>query len=444
MDRILDHPLAAEIIAEVHGAELRVDHLLQVGVLPGEAFAQQPLAPVRISFRGEELQHRRTVRQRRVRADAVHQLGPRLGDPPHRQQRVDTPAVVTHQVAFQRLGTSPRKALVEGVAPLRRGGGREGDRIDVELLLLDDPAHQAGDLLQLAAVVAQRIHHSGVAHKEADVVAILHRDILVDHADAVARQRIDKGEHRRDQVGQRIRGRQPVGAVIHGLHLPCERDEHLLRGLVRRNLLRIVVSDRAAALDQRIEPGILRVGKLHEALEGRLPPQRIGPEAPHIGLVLPVVALLQQREAAPADHQILQRNGSVGIMQQRRDDHAAATAQQLLRKHNHKVEVHTPVAFGNRADLRHDRYLLDLQRHDPLTVGQRIDWRQKKGIAVALEPHNLRPVVLPLGLTFRARQLREVRRGTLTLQACGHRATRRGTHRGGEHAAQNHSLHFHG
>ena len=214
---------------------------------------------------------------------------------------------------------------------VRRGGGREGDRIDVELLLLDDPAHQAGDLLQLAAVVAQRIHHPGVAHKEADVVAILHRDILVYDADAVARhridKRIDKGEHRRDEVGQRIRGRQPVGAVIHGLHLPRERDEHLLRGLVRRNLLRVVVSDRAAALDQRIEPRILRVGKLHEALEGRLPPQRIGPEAPDIGLVLPVVALLQQREATPADHQILQRNGSVGLVQQRRDDHAAAAAQ---------------------------------------------------------------------------------------------------------------------
>ena len=304
--------------------------------------------------------------------------------------------------------------------------------------------HQAGDLLQLAAIVAQCIHHAGIAHKEADVVAVADRDILVDHADAVARQRIDKGEHRRDEVGQRIRGRQPVGAVIHGLHLPRERDEHLLRGLVRRNLLRVVVSDRAAALDQRIEPGILRVGKLHEALEGRLPPQRIGPEAPDIGLVLPVVALLQQREAAPADHQILQRNGSVGLVQQRRDDHAAAAAQQLLRKRNHKVEVHTPVAFGNRADLRHDRYLLDLQRHDPLTVGQRIDRSQKEGIAVALEPHNLRPVVLPLGLTFRARQLREMCRGTLTLQACGHRAARRGTHRGGKHAAQNHSLLSHG
>ena len=351
---------------------------------------------------------------------------------------------MTDQVAFQRLGTPPREALVEGAASLRRGGGREGDRIDVELLLLDNPAHQARDFLQLAAVVAQRIHHAGVAHKKADVVAILHRDILVDHADAVARHRIDKGEHRRDEVGQRIRGRQPVGAVIHGLHLPRERDEHLLRGLVRRNLLRIVVSDRAAALDQRIEPRILRVGKLHEALEGRLPPQRIGPEAPHIGLVLPVVALLQQREASPADYEILQRNGSVGLVQQGRDDHAAAAAQQLLRKRNHKVEVHPSVAFGNRADLRHDRHLLNLQRHDPLTVGQRIDRSQKEGVAVALEPHDLRPVVLPLGLTLRARQLRKVRRGTLTLQTCGHRAARRGAHCGGEHAAQNHSLCFHG
>ena len=169
-NRILDHPLAAEVVAEVHGAELRVDHLLQVGVLPGETLAQQTLAPVRIPLRREELQHRLAVRQHRVRADAV------------------------------------------------------------------------------------------------------------------ARQRVDKGEHRRDEVSQRIRGRQPVGAVVHSLHLPRERDEHLLRSLVRRNLLRVVVSNRAAALDQRIEPGILRVGKLHEALEGRLPSQRIGPEAPHIGL----------------------------------------------------------------------------------------------------------------------------------------------------------------
>ena len=249
VNRILDHPLAAKIIAEVHGAELRVDHLLQIGVLSGEAFAQQPLAPVRISLRREELQHRLAVRQRRVRADAVHQLGPRLGDPPHRQQRVDTPAVVTHQVAFQRLGTPPREALVEGVASLRRGGGCEGDRIDVELLLLDDPAHQAGNLLQLAAVVAQRIHHAGIAHKETDVVAVADRNVLVNHTDAVARQRVDKGEHRRDEVSQRIRGRQPVGAVVHGLHLPRERDEYLLRGLVRRYLLRVVVSDCAAALD---------------------------------------------------------------------------------------------------------------------------------------------------------------------------------------------------
>ena len=351
---------------------------------------------------------------------------------------------MTHQVAFQRLGTPPREALVEGVTTLRRGGGREGDRIDVELLLLDDPAHQARDLLQLAVVVAQRIHDAGVAHKETDVVAVADRDVLVDHADAVARQRIDKGEHRRDQVSQRVRGRQPVGAVVHGLHLPRERDEHLLRGLVRRYLLRVVVSDRAAALDQRIEPGILRIGKLHEALEGRLPPQRIRPEAPHIGLILPIVALLQEQEAAPADHKILQRNGSVGLVQQRCDDHTAAAAQQLLRKRNHKVEVHPSVAFGNRADLRHDRHLLDLQRHDPLAVGQRIDRSQKEGVTVALEPHDLRPVVLPLGLTLRARQLREMRRSALTLQACGHRAARRGAHRGGEHAAQNHSLLSHG
>ena len=106
--------------------------------------------------------------------------------------------------------------------------------------------------------------------------------------------------------------------------------------------------------------------------------------------------------------------------------------------------MHPPVAFGNRADLRHDRHLLDLQRHDTLAVGQRIDRSQEEGVAVALEPHDLRPVVLLLGLTLRARQLREVRRGTLTLQACGHRAARRGTQRGGEHAAQNDSLLSHG
>ena len=38
----------------------------------------------------------------------------------------------------------------------------------------------------------------------------------------------------------------------------------------------------------------------------------------------------------------------------------------------------------------------------------------------------------------------KMRRGALTLQACGHRAARRSAHRGGEHAAQNHSLLSHG
>ena len=89
-------------------------------------------------------------------------------------------------------------------------------------------------------------------------------------------------------------------------------------------------------------------------------------------------------------------------------------------------------------------HLLDLQRHDTLAVGQRIDRSKKKSVAVALEPHDLRPVVLPLGLTLRAGKLRKVRRGALTLQACGHRAARRSAHRGYKYAAQNHSLLSHG
>ena len=241
-----------------------------------------------------------------------------------------------------------REPVVEAVIALRRRCCRQRDGIDVKLLLLDDPPHQGGDLVQLPSIVAQRIDHAGIAHEELNVVTILYGHELVDDLDAVTRHSIDKGEHRGYDIAQCIRRRQAVGAVVHGQDLPLKRYHHLLRGLIGLNRLGIVIRDGAPPFDQRIEPGVFRIGKLHETVEGRLTPHGVGAESFDVGLVLPVVTLLQEREASAADHQIFELHAPVGSVEYRCDYDATATAQQLFRKRYDEIQYDTTIAFGNR------------------------------------------------------------------------------------------------
>ena len=249
---------------------------------------------------------------------------------------------------FKGLSPSPRKPFVESVGSLRRRCRRQRDGIDVKFLLFDDPPHQTGDLVQLPSVVAQRIDYAGIAHEKLNVIAIFDGHELVDDLDTVTRHSIDKGEHRGYDIAQCIRRRQTVGAVVHGQDLPLKRYQHLLRGLIGLNRLGIVIRDGAPPFDQRIEPGVFRIGKLHETVEGRLTPHGVGAESFDVGLVLPVVTLLQQREASAADHQILERYGFVGFVKYRCDYDAAALAQQLFRKRHDEIQYDTTIAFGNR------------------------------------------------------------------------------------------------
>ena len=126
---------------------------------------------------------------------------------------------------FQRLSTPPRKPVVEGITALRGRCRRQRDGIDKALLLFDDLPHQAGDLVQLLPIVAQRIDHARVTYEELNVVAVGDGHILVDHLDPISRHGIDEGEHRRYDVTQRIGRRQTVSAVVHGQDLPLKRDE---------------------------------------------------------------------------------------------------------------------------------------------------------------------------------------------------------------------------
>ena len=199
-----------------------------------------------------------------------------------------------------------------------------------KLLLFDDLPHQAGDLVQLPSVIAQCIDHAGIAHEELNVVAVFDGHELVDDLDTVTRHGIDKGEHRGYDVAQCIRRRQTVGAVVHGQDLPLKGNKHLFRGLIRFHLLRVIVRDSIPPFDQRIEPHVLGIRKLHETVESRLTPRGVGSESLDIGFVLPVVAFLQQREASAANHQIFEWHGFVGLVQDRCDYDAAAAAQQLL------------------------------------------------------------------------------------------------------------------
>ena len=110
--------------------------------------------------------------------------------------------------------------------------------------------YQAGDLVQLLPVVAQRIDHAGIAHEKLNVIAIFDGHELVDDLDAIPRHGIYEGEHRRYDVAQRIGRRQPVGAVVHGQHLSLKRYQHLFRGLVGFHCLGIVIRDGASSFDQ--------------------------------------------------------------------------------------------------------------------------------------------------------------------------------------------------
>ena len=170
-------------------------------------------------------------------SDALRQLRPVFGNPPHGQHRVDPTSITFYKVLFQRLSTPPRKPVVEGITALWRRCSRQRDGIYIKLLLLDDLPHQIGNLVQLPPVVAQRIYHARIAYEELNGVAILNWHILVDHLDPISRHGIDEGEHRRYDVTQRIGRRQTVGAVIHGQDLPLKRNEHLFRGFIGLHLL---------------------------------------------------------------------------------------------------------------------------------------------------------------------------------------------------------------
>ena len=143
-----------------------------------------------------------------------------------------------------------RQPVIKGIAALRGRCRRQRDGIYIKLLLFDDLPHQAGDFIQLPPVVSQRIDHARIAYEELNVVAILYRHILVDDLDPIARHGIDEGEHRRNDVGERIGRRQTVGTVIHGQDLPLKRNEHLFRGFIGLHLLRIIVGDGIAAFDE--------------------------------------------------------------------------------------------------------------------------------------------------------------------------------------------------
>ena len=361
VDRILDHALAAQVVAEIHGPQMRIEFRADTGIRCRIALPDHPLPKVGILLRSDKRQNLVSVRQLPASLDKSHQFLPVLGHPAHGQHGVDPLSVTLHEVSFQRLGPPSCQPLVRRVAALGRGGRRKRHDIDAELLLPDDAAHQVGDLVQLAAVVAQRIHHLCAADMKPDVAAVGDGDIFIYDTDAVARQSIDEREHRGDNVGERIGRRQPAGAVVDADDLAFECHGHALRGFVRWNLFRIVVGHHAAALDDGIEPCILRVRKLHEAVECCLPPESVGPEAFDIGFVLPVIALLQEREPPAPNYEVFQLHASVWLVQHGRNDHAAAASQQRLGQRDDEVQHHTSITFGHGAHLRDDGYLLDLK-----------------------------------------------------------------------------------
>ena len=193
MYRVLDHPFAPQVVAEIHGPQLRVNHRTDIGILFRKLLPDGLLPPVGILFLGDQLQNSVTVYDLPVCSDARRQFRPVLGHPPHDKHRVDASAVSADKIAFQCLCPSLRKTVVESVGSFRRRCRRQRDGIDVKLLLFDDLPHQAGDLIQLPPVVAQRIDHTGIAHEELNVVAVFDGHELVDDLDAIPRYGIYKG-----------------------------------------------------------------------------------------------------------------------------------------------------------------------------------------------------------------------------------------------------------
>ena len=124
-------------------------------------------------------------------------------------------------------------------------------------------------------------------------------------------------------------------------------------------------------------------------------------------------------------------------MKYRCDYDAAALAQQLLGQRHDEIQHDAPVAFGNRPHLRHDRHLLDLERHDTFSVGKRIHECKKECVAVTLEFYDLQAgVLLPL-LPLGAGKLRQTcrrllpERGShlLPLKPSGYRAAEQASER---------------
>ena len=250
MDRILDHSFAAQAVAKIHGPQLRVDYRTDIGILFRKLLPDGLLPPVGILFCDDQLQNSVTAYDLPVCSDAVCQLLPVLGHPPHGQHRVDASAVSADKIAFERRGPSLREPVVEGIGSLRRRCRRQRDGIDPKFLLFDDLPHQAGDLVQLPPIIAQRIDHTGIAHEELNVVAIFDGHKLVDDLDAIPRYGIYEGEHRGYDVAQRIGWRQTIGAVVHGQDLSLKRYKHLLRCLIGLHLLRVIVRDGTPTFNQ--------------------------------------------------------------------------------------------------------------------------------------------------------------------------------------------------
>ena len=154
-----------------------------------------------------------------------------------------------------------------------------------------------------------------------------------------------------------------------------------------------------ALRDDGIEPCVFGIGKFHQPVEHPLGRRAVGIIYPAVLFVLPVVALLQQREAAAADHQILQRDPLAAAVQYRCDDDAAAAPQQRFGQRDHEVEPHLAVAFGNGAHPRYDRHLLDAERRDALPVGEGVCLNDAERIGIAVS-RRLRPVLRSLRAPF--------------------------------------------
>ena len=118
VDRVLDHPLAAQVVAEIHGPQLRVDHRTDIGILFRKPLPDGLLPPVGILFLDDQLQNSVTVSDLPVCSDAVCQPLPVFGHPPHGEHRVDASAVSADEVAFESLRPGTCQDVIRGIAAL--------------------------------------------------------------------------------------------------------------------------------------------------------------------------------------------------------------------------------------------------------------------------------------------------------------------------------------